>query len=123
MIDKSKIIIVDDHKLFRNGLRFILDQIHGIEVIAEADNGRQFLEILESNKPGISREVARNVDCPIHILEELENNSSIVVLHELAKNLKTPDETLRSLSKHTDMLVRDYARRTLMKKGFVNETN
>jgi DNA-binding NarL/FixJ family response regulator len=50
---KIKIIIVDDHKLFRNGLKFILNDIEGVEVIGEASNGKEFLELLEYLNPDI----------------------------------------------------------------------
>lgn len=49
----SGIILVDDHKLFRNGLRFIIEEIEGIEVVAEASNGREFLEIIKDYKPDL----------------------------------------------------------------------
>jgi DNA-binding NarL/FixJ family response regulator len=50
---KIKIIIVDDHKLFRNGLRFILNEIEGVEVIGEASNGKEYLELLNYLKPDL----------------------------------------------------------------------
>ncbi|MFZ5941352.1 MAG: response regulator [Bacteroidota bacterium] len=44
---KYKVILVDDHKLFREGLKFVIMQMDNIEVVAEASNGKEFLEILE----------------------------------------------------------------------------
>jgi DNA-binding NarL/FixJ family response regulator len=35
-----KIIIVDDHKILRQGLRTMLEKIPGLEVVAEAEDGR-----------------------------------------------------------------------------------
>jgi DNA-binding NarL/FixJ family response regulator len=49
----TKVIIVDDHKLFRNGLKFILGEIEGIEVAGEASNGIEFLELLNYITPGL----------------------------------------------------------------------
>lgn len=49
----SKIIIVDDHKLFREGIRFVIKQMEGIEVIGEAANGRELLTVLETNEPDL----------------------------------------------------------------------
>jgi len=44
---KHKVILVDDHKLFREGLRLLLNNSENINVIAEASNGIEFLEIAE----------------------------------------------------------------------------
>jgi len=41
-----EILLVDDHSLFRNGLRMLLDTLPGYEVTGEASNGRQFLELI-----------------------------------------------------------------------------
>ena len=40
-----KIIIVDDSKQFREGLRFFLEAQKEIEIIAEAENGKQVIEL------------------------------------------------------------------------------
>ncbi len=50
---KSKIIIVDDHRLFRSGLKYILNEIPEIEVIGEASNGKEFLELLKYLNPDL----------------------------------------------------------------------
>jgi len=42
-----KILIVDDHKLFREGLSFVISQMDSCEVAGEASNGREFLELLD----------------------------------------------------------------------------
>lgn len=43
-----KILLVDDHKLFREGLNFVLSQMDGFEVVGEASNGNEFLELIDS---------------------------------------------------------------------------
>ncbi|MFI3292495.1 MAG: response regulator transcription factor [Rikenellaceae bacterium] len=45
---KLKIILVDDHTLFRRGLRGLLERHGGVEVVGEASDGVEFLKILES---------------------------------------------------------------------------
>ncbi|MGQ9620123.1 MAG: response regulator [Bacteroidales bacterium] len=45
-MDKIKIIIVDDHHLFRNGLKLLLETIPEFEIAGEASSGLEFLEIL-----------------------------------------------------------------------------
>ncbi len=50
---KAKILLVDDHQLFRNGLRFILSETDGLDVIAEASNGKELLELLKVTTPDL----------------------------------------------------------------------
>lgn len=50
---KTKVIIVDDHRMFREGLRFLLTELPNIKIIAEAENGIEFLNLLNDNKPDI----------------------------------------------------------------------
>lgn len=48
-----RVLIVDDHDLVRAGVRALLDKIAGIEVIAEAGNGREALEKIELLHPDL----------------------------------------------------------------------
>ncbi len=48
-----KIILVDDHEIFRKGLKLVLSKIKYVKVIAEASNGKDFLDLLVDNKPDI----------------------------------------------------------------------
>jgi len=50
---KHGIIIVDDHKIFRDGLKFVINQMDDLEVIAEASNGKEFLNIIEKQDADI----------------------------------------------------------------------
>jgi DNA-binding NarL/FixJ family response regulator len=59
---KCKIIIVDDHPLFREGLKLIIEKLFIGEVVAEAENGLQFLELLQNYKPDV---VLMDIDMPI----------------------------------------------------------
>ena len=45
-MERLKIILVDDHTLFRNGLRGLLDRSEACRVVAEAGSGEEFLELL-----------------------------------------------------------------------------
>jgi DNA-binding NarL/FixJ family response regulator len=50
---KYKVILVDDHKLFRKGLRMLIETLDRYEVVAEASNGIEFLDLLDRHKPDI----------------------------------------------------------------------
>src|SRR3712207_1435090 len=47
----SRIIIADDHPLFRSALRHTLERHSDLEVVAEAANGRQALELCHRLRP------------------------------------------------------------------------
>lgn len=53
MNKEIEIVLVDDHVLFREGLKFILSNISGYKIFAEANNGIEFLEILKIHIPSI----------------------------------------------------------------------
>jgi DNA-binding NarL/FixJ family response regulator len=48
-----KIIIADDHSLFRKGLRAILGNFSHIEILGEADNGDDVIKLVKNKKPAI----------------------------------------------------------------------
>ena len=53
MAKACKIVVVDDHTLFRNGLRTLLDATEGFTVIGEASNGEEFLAMLPTIEPDV----------------------------------------------------------------------
>ena len=50
---ERKIVLVDDHSLFRNGLRGLLERCAGCRVVGEAASGEEFLAML----PGLETDV------------------------------------------------------------------
>jgi DNA-binding NarL/FixJ family response regulator len=53
-MEKIKIIIIDDHQLFRNGLKILLDSIPEFEVTGEASNGEEFLKLIRTIKADVA---------------------------------------------------------------------
>lgn len=49
----TRIVIVDDHGIFRQGLLLLLRQQEDMEVVAEAYNGREAVEIVRKLKPNL----------------------------------------------------------------------
>jgi DNA-binding NarL/FixJ family response regulator len=50
---KISVLLVDDHTVVRQGLRALLSQEKDIEVVGEAENGRQAVQIAEKALPDI----------------------------------------------------------------------
>ena len=46
-----RILVVDDHALVRAGLRRLIEEIDGVEVIGEASDANEALELVESSRP------------------------------------------------------------------------
>jgi len=52
-MEKVKIILVDDNSVFRDALKtFIMKKEH-LEVVAEASNGKEFLELIKTRNPDV----------------------------------------------------------------------
>lgn len=49
----TKIIIVDDHQLFREGVKRILDFENTFEVVAEGDDGTDIVNLYHNNQPDV----------------------------------------------------------------------
>jgi len=62
MVKKNSIIVVDDHSIFREGIKSLIKLKDNAEVIAEASNGKEFLELLPNFKPDL---VVMDIDMPI----------------------------------------------------------
>lgn len=52
-MDIIKVIIVDDHIIFRKGLLTILNEIDNVKVVGEASNGKELLDLLKKQSTDI----------------------------------------------------------------------
>jgi two-component system nitrate/nitrite response regulator NarL len=84
-----KIILVDDHPLFREGIASRLNMHEDIDIIAEAENGKQLLEKLVDAKPDI---VMMDISMP-----EINGMDALEIVKE-----KFPDIRVIILSMHDD---------------------
>lgn len=84
-----KVIVVDDHEFFRKGLVYVLNRLKYVELIGEATNGQEFLNILDKNIPDI---VLMDISMP---------NLSGIEASKLAL-AKYPDLKIILLSSHQD---------------------
>lgn len=89
MEQTCKIVLVDDHTLFRNGLRTLLSGVAGIDVIGEASDGVELLELLEKKMPDI---VLLDIEMP--------RMNGIVAAEEALK--RWPDLKIITLSMYGD---------------------
>lgn len=53
MEPRIKILLADDHHLVRAGIRSLLKSIENVDVVAEANNGREALQLISEHNPDI----------------------------------------------------------------------
>lgn len=52
--DPIRVLIADDHALVREGIRRVLDEDPGFDVVAEASDGRSAIELVERERPDVA---------------------------------------------------------------------
>jgi DNA-binding NarL/FixJ family response regulator len=74
---KIQIIIADDHPIFRSGLKQIIEEDEGIDIIGFAENGRKALDKIDELNPEIA---LLDIDMPkmtgLQVLKELKKSKS-----------------------------------------------
>jgi DNA-binding NarL/FixJ family response regulator len=53
MADKKKILLVDDHPLFRAGIKSLLEENHSFQIIGEAGDGQEAIRLTKNLKPDL----------------------------------------------------------------------
>jgi DNA-binding NarL/FixJ family response regulator len=51
---QTKVLLADDHALFRAGVKALLEDIPGVEVVAETETGRELIRLAQQFKPDIA---------------------------------------------------------------------
>ncbi|MDD3813205.1 MAG: response regulator transcription factor [Desulfocapsaceae bacterium] len=79
-----KIIVVDDHKIVRDGLCSLIDGLAGYTIVGRAENGRQAIEVARREKPDIiimdvSMPEMNGIDATSSIMEEMPSCKIIVL--------------------------------------------
>lgn len=88
-METIKIVLVDDHRIFRDGLKSLLSEVDFIDVIGEASGGKELLEILKTLKPDL-----------VIVDISMKDMSGIEVSKQIVANY--PDIKIMILSMHTN---------------------
>jgi DNA-binding NarL/FixJ family response regulator len=80
MNHKTKVMIVDDHDMFRDGVKLLFSTSDIAEVTAEARNGKEFLGMVETINPDV---VLMDIAMP-----EMDGIEATKLAHEKYPNLK-----------------------------------
>lgn len=84
-----KILLADDHEIFREGIHSLLGKEPGLEVIGGADNGKEALRLVQDLKPDV---VVMDITMP--------DLNGIEATHLIKK--KAPNTKVLCLSMHSD---------------------
>jgi DNA-binding NarL/FixJ family response regulator len=108
-----RVLLADDHKLIRAGLRLVVDQQPDLKVVGEADDGRQAVELAGSLNPDV---VVMDIGMPN--LNGIESARQITQSH--------PEAAVVMLSMHSDegyvlRALRAGARAYLLKDSAIND--
>lgn len=49
-----RVALVDDHRLFREGLRLLLERVPGLQITGEAGDAREAYQLIESSTPDVA---------------------------------------------------------------------
>jgi DNA-binding NarL/FixJ family response regulator len=80
MIIKRTIVIADDHKIFREGIIRIINEIENYQLKGEAANGSELLDLLESVQPDI---ILLDIEMPV--MNGAETLEKILKMHPQQK--------------------------------------
>ncbi|HBS85317.1 MAG: hypothetical protein A2W91_16045 [Bacteroidetes bacterium GWF2_38_335] len=80
MDQQVKIAIVDDHEIFRNGLKMVLGKLKYTKVIGEFSNGQEFIKLLSSQVPDI---VLMDIEMPV--INGIETTEKAIALYPQLK--------------------------------------
>lgn len=94
MNTEIRIVVVDDHTLFRRGLVGLLAEMEGFQVVGEAANGQAALRIIAEEKPDV---ILLDVNMP-----ELNGIQTLVAMRK--QGLEFPVLML-TISQHEDDLI------------------
>ena len=80
----TKILLADDHKIVRDGLRSLIEKQPGMAVVAEAENGRAAVKLARRLKPGViimdlNMPDLNGIDAARQIVAELPGTKIIVL--------------------------------------------
>jgi len=83
-MEKIKVLIADDHQLFRDGIKYILSESERFTTIGEASNGKELLEKMERVSPDIilldiNMPIMNGIDAAREILKSNPNQAILVL--------------------------------------------
>ncbi|MBN1388791.1 MAG: response regulator transcription factor [Bacteroidales bacterium] len=112
-MSKIKIVIADDHQLFRNGLRILLDAFDDFDIAGEAGNGEEVLKIIHNSKCHI---ILMDINMPI--MDGIEATRRVI---EINPGIKIIALSMYGEEEYYHSMVEAGAKGFLLKDSDINE--
>ena len=96
MAEKIRTIVADDHELFRVGLRQLIQDMNGFEVVAEAEDGESLLKVLDENEADL-----------LVLDHDMPGTSGLDVINRLPRT--TQMKVILLTAVETEVLLADYS--------------
>ena len=90
----TNLVVVDDHALFRRGLIGLLSEMPDFQVVGEASNGHEALQVIEKTKPDI---ILLDINMPVM--------NGIETLNEIRKFNPAPKVLMLTISQNDEDLI------------------
>ena len=87
LTQKIKVLIADDHIIFRRGLKMLLASIDGIELVGEAENGLDLLSVAARYTPDVFL-----VDISMPVMDGVMATKELCKRHPGAKVITLPNQ-------------------------------
>lgn len=112
-MEKIKILLADDHQLFRNGLKILLDAFDDFEIAGEAVNGEEVLRIIENTNCDV---VLMDIDMPV--MDGIEATRRAI---EINPNIKIIALSMYGEEEYYHRMVEAGAKGFILKDSDINE--
>jgi DNA-binding NarL/FixJ family response regulator len=113
MSNKIRIFLVDDHDMFRDGVKLLLSSDNLAEVVAEARNGKEFLEKVGQVNPDV---VLMDISMP-----EMDGIEASRIAHEQHPKLKILALTMFGDEKYYYQMIQTGIKGFVLKSAGISE--
>jgi DNA-binding NarL/FixJ family response regulator len=113
MDKKIRVFIVDDHDMFRDGVKLLLSSGTSAEIVAEASNGNEFLEKVETAFPDV---VLMDIAMP-----EMDGIEASKIAHEKYPQLKILALTMFGDEKYYYQMIQSGIKGFVLKSSGITE--
>jgi DNA-binding NarL/FixJ family response regulator len=110
---KIKVFIVDDHDIFRQGVKTLLTSTDRIEVVGEAINGKDFLEKFTNHNPDV---ILMDIAMP-----EMDGIEATALAREKSPDLKILALTMFGEEKYYYQMIQHGIRGFVLKSSGISE--